>query len=224
MMNMALPLPALPDDVRDQLQSLGAVSRETIDKLRIYGDMLLEETAQQNLISASTIPDFWSRHILDSAQLIAAAGHPQSGVHWLDIGSGAGLPGIVLAIFGYKVTMIEPRRLRVDFLLRVIERLKLDHATALCGKVESLSNDTRFDAITARAVAPLGDLWRMAGHLAKDDTIWILPKGKNAINELELARRSWQGDFTIIPSVTSADARIIVARHVGPRNRGNTRP
>lgn len=223
-MNMVPALPLLPDEVRVQLEALGAVSRETIDKLRIYGEMLIEETAQQNLISASTIPDFWTRHILDSAQLIAAAGHPKPGVHWLDIGSGAGLPGIVLAIFGCPVTMIEPRRLRVDFLLRVIDQLQLDHATALCGKVENLPKDSCFDVITARAVAPLNDLWRMAGHVAKDDTIWTLPKGKNAINELELARRSWQGDFTIIPSVTSADARIIVARHVRPRNRGNTRP
>jgi 16S rRNA (guanine527-N7)-methyltransferase len=134
------------------------------------------------------------------------------------------LPGIVLAIFGYPVTMIEPRRLRVDFLLRVMERLQLEQAIAICGKAESLAVASKYDLITARAVAPLGDLWRMAGHVAKDDTIWILPKGKNAINELELARRSWQGNFTVIPSVTSADARIIVARHVRPHHKGNTRP
>lgn len=223
-MTSEFEVPPLPSELRAELKSIADVSRETFEQLTRYGEMLIEASAQQNLISASTIPDFWSRHILDSAQLLKAASSDASGGHWLDIGSGAGLPGIVLAVLGCPVTMVEPRRLRVDFLLRVIEQLDLPNATVICGKVENLDPALRFDVITARAVAPLDALWAMAAHVAKDETIWILPKGKNARNELEVASRSWQGDFTVIPSVTSAEASIVVAQHVRPKSRGKRRP
>jgi 16S rRNA (guanine527-N7)-methyltransferase len=87
------------------------VSRETLDRLERYADLLRSESAKQNLVSASTLDRLWDRHILDSAQLVKFA--PRPDLSWVDIGSGAGLPGIVIAaLVTGPVTLVEPRRLR----------------------------------------------------------------------------------------------------------------
>jgi len=94
------------------------VSRETIEKLEAYVALLHEESRHQNLVSATTLEQVWDRHILDSAQLVRF--EPRPGASWADIGSGAGLPGIVIAcLVEGPVTLIEPRRLRADFLHKV---------------------------------------------------------------------------------------------------------
>jgi 16S rRNA (guanine527-N7)-methyltransferase len=127
------------------------VSRETFEKLEAYVALLLAENERQNLIAASTVEQVWRRHVLDSAQLVRFEPRPNSS--WVDIGSGAGLPGIVLAcLVDGPVTLIEPRRLRADFLHKAAESLQVG-VVVVCGKVERLEGS--FDAITARAVAPL---------------------------------------------------------------------
>ena len=96
------------------------VSRETFERLEAYASLLKAESARQNLVSAATLDHLWERHILDSAQLVRF--EPHSGASWVDIGSGAGLPGIVVAcLIEGPVTLIEPRRLRADFLHRAAE-------------------------------------------------------------------------------------------------------
>ena len=186
------------------------VSRETFEKIQAYGALLREENRRQNLVSASTVDQFWERHILDSAQLVRFEPHP--GASWADIGSGAGLPGIVIAcLVTGPVTMIEPRRLRADFLHRVCESLRL-HATVFAGKVQHAGGE--YDVITARAVANLAKLLEISAHLSTRKSRWVLPKGRSAAQELAEARQAWQGAFHVERSVTDADSRIVIATEV----------
>ena len=166
---------------------------------------------QQNLVSAASLADVWDRHIVDSAQLVRWA---PSG-DWIDLGSGAGLPGIVIAcLVDGRVTLAEPRGLRADFLHRVVETLRLG-ATVIRSRAEVLSG--QYAAITARAVAPLTTLLEISHHLSTGKSVWILPKGRTAVAELAEARKTWQGVFHVERSVTDPDARIIVAREVKAR-------
>ena len=195
-----------------------AVSRETFGLLDKYASLLLEENARQNLIGRSTTGDIWTRHFADSAQLVRFAPRPDSS--WLDIGSGAGLPGLVIAILCEgPVTLVERRRLRADFLRRTVDLLGLGgRVTVQAAKAEKLAG--QFDVITARAVATLADLLRISEHLSTDKTLWLFPKGKSARLELDEARRAWQGDFRLEPSVTSQEAAILVASQVRRKGRG----
>ena len=189
------------------------VSRETIGRIRAFVDLLRAESEQQNLVSASSLDHIWERHILDAAQLVRF--EPRRGAAWLDVGSGAGLPGVVIAcLVEGPVTLVEPRKLRAEFLGKVTSALDL-RATVECAKVERISSN--FDAITGRAVAPLAKFLEMSHHLSTEKTVWVLPKGKAAQSELAEAKRAWQGVFHVEPSVTDADSRIIVATGVGKK-------
>ena len=189
------------------------VSRETSEKLQQYVAILKRENAVQNLISRATSDDIWVRHIEDSAQLrqfAARAGR------WLDVGSGAGLPGIVLALLSDDpIVLCEPRRLRADFLTSVKAEFELNHVEIVQKKVEQVRG--RFDYVTARAVASASALFAMTAHLTHNGTTFILPKGRTAQSELDEVRQSWQGSFRLEPSMTSEDASILVATGVRPK-------
>jgi 16S rRNA (guanine527-N7)-methyltransferase len=189
------------------------VSRETFERLERYVSLLREENERQNLVSAATLENVWDRHILDSAQLVRE--EPTPGASWIDIGSGAGLPGVVIAcIVEGMVTLAEPRRLRADFLHKVVESLGL-RAQVLCAKAERVEG--KFDVITARAVAPLTQLLKISAHLSTRKTVWALPKGRSAERELVEARKAWQGSFRVEPSVTDAESFIVVGTEVRAR-------
>jgi 16S rRNA (guanine527-N7)-methyltransferase len=189
------------------------VSRETIEKLERYVALLKEENARQNLVSAATLEQVWERHILDSAQLVRF--EPRPGASWIDIGSGAGLPGIVVAaLVKGPVTLVEPRRLRAEFLHKVCESLQL-RAEVLALKAERVEG--RFDVITARAVAPLPNLLEISAHLSTRKTVWSLPKGRSAQAELAEASRSWHFDAREEPSCTNPDSTILVLSRVGAK-------
>jgi 16S rRNA (guanine527-N7)-methyltransferase len=203
--------------VRDRVEQAAgrAVSRETFEKLSAYVALLKAESAHQNLISAATLANIWDRHILDSAQLVRF--EPRSGASWVDVGSGAGLPGIVVSCIAEgPVTLLEARRLRADFLHKVVESLEIG-ASVVWGRAERLEGS--FDVITARAVAPLAKLLELSHHLSTGKSSWILPKGRNAQSELAEARRAWQGMFHVKQSLTNADSRIIVATGVEARRK-----
>lgn len=189
-----------------------SVSRETRDFLEAFVARIRAANSAQNLVSASTLDAIWERHILDSAQLVRF--EPRPGASWLDIGSGAGLPGMVIAaLVDGPVTLVEPRRLRAAFLDETVAALGLgDRVTVKCAKIEKITGS--FDAITARAVAPLDRLLSMALHLAHDGTIWALPKGKSAHSELAEAQRSWQCEARTEASCTDPEARILVLSKV----------
>lgn len=206
--------------MRDRIEAAAnrPVPRETFETLEAYVGLLLEENERQNLISRSTAEQVWDRHIVDSAQLVRFAPRPDSS--WLDIGSGAGLPGLVIALLTEgPVTLVEPRKLRAGFLQRAAETLGLaGRVTVHAAKVERIAG--KFDVITARAVASLDVLLSLSAHLSTDKTRWLFPKGKSAQLELEEARRAWQGEFRLEPSVTSQEAAILVASRVRRKGRG----
>lgn len=189
------------------------VSRETLERLEAYANLLRGESQVQNLVAASTLDQLWERHILDSAQLVRF--EPAPDASWLDIGSGAGLPGVVIAcLVDGPVTLVEPRRLRAEFLGRVVEVLGL-HAAVVSSKIERVEG--KFDVITARAVASLARLFQLSHHLSTRKTVWAFPKGRSAQSELAEAQRAWQGAFHVERSVTDAASWIVVATGVRKR-------
>ena len=119
-----------------------------------------------------------------------------------------------LAAIGWKVLLVEPRRLRADFLQRTIDALDLGPTVSVMrAKIEAVRHPP-VDIITARAVASIDRLFAIAGHLSHNGTLWVLPKGKSAKSELDEARRTWQGDFRLEPSRTDPDAQILIASRV----------
>lgn len=193
------------------------VPRETYRRLEQLVELVQREAAQQNLVAHSTLAEIWQRHVVDSAQLIDLA--PARAGRWIDIGTGAGFPGIVVGLlWPGSVQCIEPRTLRADFLRNLVAELDLgDRTTIIAMRAESAHPAGPCDVISARAVAPLGDLFRSAHHLTTRATTWLLPKGRRAAEELAEARRTWQGDFRLVPSITDPAASIVVARDVRPR-------
>lgn len=191
------------------------VSRETFARLEDYVQLVIDANQHQNLVSKSTIASIWDRHIVDSAQL---ARYVRAGSSIVDIGSGAGLPGIVLAILTNQlVTLVEPRALRATFLRDTARELNLDQVEIIHGKAGAARGS--YDTITARAVAPATELFAMTHHLAHAGTTYLFPKGRSATSELEVVRGAWQGDFRLEPSVTSDEASILVASRVRPRGK-----
>lgn len=179
-----------------------------------YVGLLLTANQTQTLISRASEPQIWNRHILDSAQLLRFAPEAKN---WLDVGSGPGLPGIVIGILsGRRVLMVEPRRKRVEFLLQVIDALALQDCRVRQANITKVTGEV-FAAVTARAYAPLAEILSSTHQLTDSSTIWVLPKGRSAEQELDEARRSWQGVFHVEQSLTDADSRIIVAQQVRPR-------
>lgn len=202
--------------IKDLERAAGrSVSRETLERLEAYVDRLRSESRRQNLVSTSSLEQVWERHILDSAQLVRF--EPHGGAWWVDVGSGAGLPGIVIAcLVEGPVTLVEPRSLRAEFLRETVLALGLS-AIVECAKVERIGGS--FDVITGRAVANLSDLLEMSRHLSTENTVWVLPKGRRAQSELADARRAWQGVFHVEPSVTDANSHIIVGTGVRAKRR-----
>ncbi len=184
-----------------------------MEKLETYVALLTAENVRQNLVSASTLANVWDRHILDSAQLVRY--QPADRASWVDLGSGAGLPGIVIAcLVEGPVTLVEPRRLRADFLHKAVELLHLK-VIVRAEKAERVGGT--FDVITARALAPLPKLLEISHHLSTRKTVWALPKGRSAPTELAEARRAWQGAVHVERSVTDADSFVIVGTGVSRR-------
>jgi 16S rRNA (guanine527-N7)-methyltransferase len=187
------------------------VPRETMAKLEGFAELLRDENERQNLVSRGTLDQLWLRHIADSAQLLRFA---PAGASWVDLGTGAGFPGlIVAALHDGPVTLIEERRLRVDFLRRAAELMGL-RIEILHAKAERLP-PRPYDVISARAFAPLEKLLSLGTAFSTQKSLWLLPKGRNAEAELAALDPSWQGEYRLEPSVTDAEAQIIVATGVG---------
>lgn len=198
---------------REVLAAGLAVPRETMERLDRFATLIREENQRQNLVSAGSLDQLWNRHILDSAQLMRFA--PANG-EWLDMGTGAGFPGVIVAMLycGGAVTLVEQRRRRAEFLEHVLAELGLTGgARVLRAKIETIASSS-FATISARAFAPLNQLLALGERFAALETRWLLPKGRNAETELAAARSSWQGDFRLDPSLTDPDARILVAERV----------
>jgi 16S rRNA (guanine527-N7)-methyltransferase len=198
------------------------VPRETFVNLERLVTLLSEENERQNLVSRGSLETVWARHIMDSAQLLRWSPGPSTS--WIDLGTGAGFPGLVVAALHHgPVTLVEARKLRVDFLVRAADVLGVaDRVTILCAKAEAVEARA-YDVISARAFAPLDKLLAIGERFSTAKTRWILPKGRNAKSELEAVESLWQGDFRLEPSLTDADASIIVAEGVRRRGKGKPR-
>lgn len=187
-----------------------------LETLSRYVTLLKDEALKQNLIARSTISTIWARHIADCAQLVDFA--PPGATRWVDIGSGAGLPGLIVAILSQShVTLIEPRRLRADFLAEMATRLGLDGRVDVRPCKAKSVTDIRAEVITARAVAPIQAILREARGFSDVGTVWLLPKGASAQSEVAAARMSWQGVFHVEQSIVDPASGIIVAHSVAPR-------
>ncbi len=200
-------------EARDIVEREFNVPRETMERLDAFIALLHEENERQNLVSKPTLDAVWTRHILDSAQLLRWA--PTPSASWVDLGTGAGFPGLIVAtLHKGPVTLVEERKLRIDFIRRAAETLGIADRTEIIGtKVERVARRT-FDVISARAFAPLPKLFDLATRFSTQKTLFVLPKGRNARAELEAAESSWQGEFRLEPSLTDAKASILLARGV----------
>ncbi|MET1110834.1 MAG: 16S rRNA (guanine(527)-N(7))-methyltransferase RsmG [Allosphingosinicella sp.] len=205
------------EEVRSRLD----VPRETLDRLHAFVELLRAENQRQNLVSTASLDTVWQRHILDSVQLVQFA--PRNARTWLDLGTGAGFPGLIVPLFhSADVMLVESRRLRAEFLRTAAETLGIAQRVEIHGTRLEAVAASPFDVISARAFAPLPRLLALAERFSTAGTVWILPKGRNAKSELEAARSSWQGDFRLEPSLTDADAGIVVATGVRRKTRGRS--
>ncbi|MBA4771890.1 MAG: 16S rRNA (guanine(527)-N(7))-methyltransferase RsmG [Sphingomonas sp.] len=189
------------------------VSRET--QLAGLVDLVAAEAKRQNLVSSATLDMLWHRHVMDSAQLLRFA--DAAGERWIDIGTGAGFPGLVIAILtDCPVALVEPRRRRADFLAYAVQELGLAERTVVePRRVELVTGDA--GVISARAVAPLAKLLTAAAHLSTAKTRWLLPKGRSAREEVAAAQRSWHGTFHVEQSLTDPESLIVIVEKVARR-------
>jgi 16S rRNA (guanine527-N7)-methyltransferase len=203
------------EEAQAWLKETQNVSRETYAQMSAFVAFLKEEALQQNLISAATLDHIWARHIVDSAQLLTFA---PDGAAWLDLGSGAGFPGLIIAMLGkHQVTLVESRARRIDYLNRAIERFDLKGCARVAGMPVERLETASYGVISARAFAPLTRLLLLSQRFSTQKTIWLLPKGRNAVNELEEAHKSWNLDFSVKASVTDDNAGILVGRVLGEK-------
>lgn len=199
------------EEARAWLQTNCDVSRETWNKLEAFIALLVDEMSRQNLISKNSADHIWVRHIVDSAQLFQFA--PDNKSLWLDLGTGAGFPGIVAAIMtNHEVHLVESRNRRIEFLSSVIQKLDIAGNAKVLGsrleKIPSLSAGV----ISARAFAPLDRLVALSHRFSTEKTVWLLPKGKNAVRELEALPPNQRKLFHVEQSLTGPEAGILVGK------------
>lgn len=196
------------DDARDAVAAIaGPAALAPLERLAA---LIVAENERQNLIARSTIDAIWSRHILDSIQLLRWAG-PGDGC-WLDIGTGGGFPGLAIAVVRRAPTvLVEPRAKRAAFLRDTAAMLDLRHVTVVQSSVQSLPTPDTPSVISARAVAKPIALMNWGGPLVTMATRWLLQRGASWQAELAELQSGWRGSFHVEHSVTNPDGRIIIA-------------
>jgi len=187
------------------------VSRETIERLLAYEELIKKWNPVINLISKSTIEHIWPRHILDSAQIWDQ--QPSAAKYWLDIGTGGGFPGLVIAILAkelkpeLKVALVESDARKSSFLLKTSVDLGLS-AVIMISRAEDLRPQAAH-VVSARALAPLNKLFGLVERHLSDDGVCLFSKGENAENELTLARKYWTFKSQKTPSRTDSGGVIL---------------
>lgn len=205
---------------RARAQELVPVSRETLDRLDRLVELLLEWQQTRNLIAASTLPTIWTRHIADSLQLLELASAAKT---WVDLGSGGGFPGLVLACAlaekpGSVVHLVESTAKKCAFLQAVTDALGLP-AEVHCQRTEALipTFPSKPDAVTARALAPLPKLLELAFPLLKKGARGLFLKGQDVGAELTEASKYWSIGYKLVHSRTDDRARIVVVESLESR-------
>lgn len=205
------------EEAKAWLQTLPEYDTAAQQRCEILVDLLCEENSRQNLVSAASLDSVWLRHIVDSAQLLQDV--PRETSVWLDLGTGAGFPGLVIAALrpDMQVFMVESRNRRIEWLNRAAQAMGLSQAQVLGQRLE-LVETCKVDVISARAFAPLDKLLDLSTRFSTPNTLWLLPKGRSATHELETLV-GWDHLFHVEPSLTDAEAGIIKGRVVGQRGR-----
>jgi 16S rRNA (guanine527-N7)-methyltransferase len=225
----------------EAFQEAFGVSRETLDRLRIYEALLKTWQKTINLVSPSTLDDTWHRHFSDSAQLVdlALANLPprppseqdlggQGGKSWLDLGSGGGFPGLVVAIMlaerapEVRVTLVESDSRKAAFLGEVARKtgVAVEIRAERSEKAATQAKSQIRDVITARALAPLPKLLGLVQPFFSPQTVALFPKGREAEVEVGEARERFGFDFSLAPSLTDAQARIVIIRNLAVKAEG----
>ena len=216
---MSRAAPDLSEDRRRGL-SLVPVSRETEADFESLVGLLTRWQAVKNLVGPATLPEVWTRHIADSAQLLALA---PGALRWLDLGSGAGFPGLVIAIMlkgrdGAHVTLVEANGRKCAFLREAARVLKLP-ATVLNARIEDAVPriGTPVDVVTARALAPLTTLLGWSEKLLTTGALGLFPKGQDVEAELTESAKCWRIQASIAASITNPEAGIVIVHSLEPR-------
>jgi 16S rRNA (guanine527-N7)-methyltransferase len=189
----------------------GPVSRETFEGLEAFEAMFLIWAKRINLVASSTLDDLWNRHVLDSAQLAPLA---PSALRWLDLGSGGGFPGLVLAFLlkerpDAQIDLIESNHKKAGFLQAVIGQFSLParvHALRIDGEIKGLASP---EVVTARALAPLPALLDLAFPWLSSGATGLLHKGRDYRQEIQESSHLWQYDLVEHPSRVDADSVIL---------------
>ena len=202
---------------REAALRLTPVSRETTERLDAFVEILLRWSAHTNLIARSTIPTIWTRHIADSLQLLPLAPDARC---WIDLGSGAGFPGVVIACAlagqpGVSVHLVESIGKKAAFLREAVEQLQVP-AVVHAVRIEDFGKNLHLkpEVVTARALAPLDDLLKLAHPLLRSGAIGLFPKGQDVEVELTQASKSWNIEASLVPSKTNPAGRIVVVKRL----------
>lgn len=197
------------------LRTILPVSRETEARLRIHVELLRRWQPRINLVAPKTLPDVWLRHVADSAQALAAV--PDARL-WLDLGSGAGFPGLVTAAFlaeveGAKVTLVESDQRKAAFLKTVIREAELP-AEVIVERIEAVLPgwSAPVEAISARALAPLSELCALILPLFHQSVTAVFHKGRDFSRELEEANRTYRFNLVKMASKIDPDSKIVLIR------------
>jgi len=213
------------DADRARALALTPVSRETLQRLDRFVALLLTWQQHTNLIATSTVPHLWTRHVADSLQLLAIA--PDAKI-WIDLGSGGGFPGLVLAcaladVPGACVHLVESTGKKATFLREAV-RVTGAPATVHAARIENVvdSFDGPADVVTARALAPLKALLDQSFVLLVPGALGVFPKGQDVEAELTDASKYWNINHTLVPSRTDPNGRIVVVRALERRKTAQT--
>jgi 16S rRNA (guanine527-N7)-methyltransferase len=205
---------ALRSDRSAALGILGDVSRETLARLDRFVALLLERQRTLNLIARSTVPQIWTRHIADSYQLLGLAPDAR---RWVDLGSGAGFPGLVIACAlagkpGTRIYLVESTKKKAAFLEEVAAALELP-AHIVPERIEDFVKtfNEPVEVVTARALAPLTRTLEYANPLLKSGAIGLFPKGQDVEAELTEAAKYWNIAAELVPSRTDPRGRVVRA-------------
>lgn len=193
----------------------GLTDAEGLARIEAFAALVLEENQRQNLIAKPTEAHIWQRHIADSAQLIENVSRETFGANaggaWLDLGSGPGFPGLVIAALhpNMPVVLVESRSRRAEFLIRCIAALDLPKCRVEAQRLERVAPFSA-RAISARAFAPLPKLLTLSAPFSTSATRYVLPKGRSAAQELEALKPAIRAMFHVKHSLTDPEAGIIV--------------
>ena len=212
------------DADRETALALTPVSRETVARLDRFVALLLERAQRINLIGPSTIPTLWTRHVADSLQLLPLAEGART---WVDLGSGAGFPGLVIACAladgpPARVHLVESTGKKAAFLREAVAATGAP-AVVHCMRIEDFAErfGEKADVVTARALAPMGTLLTLAHPLLKRGGRGLFLKGREVERELTESSEYWNIDASQVPSKTSPQGRIVIVRRVAPRSNRN---